>query len=43
MQNGNALSSFAAKSENLRRDYAEHLRSSNVEKEQLRNDFSKLA
>jgi len=37
------LSSFAAKSENFRRDYAENLRASNVEKEQLRNDFSKLA
>lgn len=37
------MSSFALKSENLRKDYAEQLRSSNVEKEQLRNDFSKLA
>jgi hypothetical protein len=40
---GNSLSSFASKSENLRRDYAEQLRSSNVEKEALRNNFSKLA
>lgn len=37
------MSSFASKSENLRRDFAEQLRASNVEKESLRNNYSKLS
>jgi hypothetical protein len=32
-----------SKSEKLRKDYAEQLRASNVEKEMLRNDYSKIA
>ena len=43
ISNGNCLSSFASKSENLRRDYAEQLRASNLVKEQIRNNYSKLA
>jgi hypothetical protein len=40
---GDSLTSFASKSETLRRDFAEQLRTAEVEKEALRNDYSKLA
>ena len=43
MDQGDSLTSFASKSETLRRDFAEQLRTAEVEKEALRNDYSKLA
>ncbi len=43
ISNGNALSALSAKSETLRRDFAEQLRATNIKKEYLRNQFSKLS
>lgn len=43
ISNGNALSALSAKSEQLRRDFAEQLRATNIKKEYLRNQFSKLS
>ena len=43
ISNGNALSALSAKSEQLRRDFAEQLRATNIKKEYLRNRYSKLS